>query len=55
LLRARHAGIDLDVRRRALIESAASSAFIRSNLGALLAGDYLTGLGLTAAARNSRR
>jgi 3-hydroxyisobutyrate dehydrogenase len=38
LLLARHAGIDLDVLRQALMDSAASSAFIRSNLGALLAG-----------------
>jgi hypothetical protein len=35
----RHAGIDLDVPGQALKDSAASSAFIRDNLGALLAGD----------------
>jgi 3-hydroxyisobutyrate dehydrogenase len=39
LLLARHAGIDLDVPGQALKDSAASSAFIRDNLGALLAGD----------------
>jgi 3-hydroxyisobutyrate dehydrogenase len=46
LLLARRAGIDLDVLRHALIHSAASSAFIRDDLGALLAGDYLTCFGL---------
>lgn len=46
LLLARRAGIDLDVLRQALMDSAASSAFIRSSLGALLAGDYMTGFGL---------
>jgi 3-hydroxyisobutyrate dehydrogenase len=46
LLLARHAGIDLDVLRQALMDSAASSAFIPDNLGALLAGDYMTGFGL---------
>jgi 3-hydroxyisobutyrate dehydrogenase len=38
--------VDLGVLRRALTDSAVSSAFIRSNLGALLAGDYMTGFGL---------
>jgi 3-hydroxyisobutyrate dehydrogenase len=32
--------------RQALMDSAASSAFIRSSLGALLAGDYMIGFGL---------
>jgi 3-hydroxyisobutyrate dehydrogenase len=42
LLVARRAGIDLDVLRRALQASAASSAFINNDLDALLGGDYLT-------------
>jgi 3-hydroxyisobutyrate dehydrogenase len=42
LLVARRAGIDLDVLRRALQASAASSAFISNDLDALLGGDYLT-------------
>jgi 3-hydroxyisobutyrate dehydrogenase len=46
LLLARRAGLDLDVLRQALMGSAASSAFIRDSLGALLAGDYMTGFGL---------
>jgi 3-hydroxyisobutyrate dehydrogenase len=46
LLLARRSGIDLDVLRHALTDSAASSAFIRDSLGALLAGDYMTGFGL---------
>jgi 3-hydroxyisobutyrate dehydrogenase len=46
LLVARRAGIDLDVLRQALAASAASSAFIREDLGALLDGDYLTSFGL---------
>jgi 3-hydroxyisobutyrate dehydrogenase len=46
LLLARRAGLDLDVLRQALASSAASSAFIRDHLGALLAGDYLTSFGL---------
>jgi 3-hydroxyisobutyrate dehydrogenase len=46
LLLARRAGIDLDVLRHALMHSAASSAFIGHDLGALLAGDYLTSFGL---------
>jgi 3-hydroxyisobutyrate dehydrogenase len=41
LLLASASGIDLDVLRRALAGSAASSAFIASDLGALLDGDYL--------------
>jgi 3-hydroxyisobutyrate dehydrogenase len=46
LLIARRAGIDLDVLRDALASSAASSAFIRGDLGALLDGDYLMSFGL---------
>jgi 3-hydroxyisobutyrate dehydrogenase len=46
LLLARRVGIDLDVLRQALAASAASSAFIREDLGALLEGDYLTSFGL---------
>jgi len=46
LLLARRAGIDLDVLRLALMNSAASSAFISRDLGALLAGDYLASFGL---------
>jgi 3-hydroxyisobutyrate dehydrogenase len=46
LLIARRAGVDLDVMRGALAGSAASSAFIREDLGALLDGDYLTLFGL---------
>jgi 3-hydroxyisobutyrate dehydrogenase len=41
LLLARRAGLDLDVLRRALAGSAASSALIRHDLDALLDGDYL--------------
>lgn len=41
LLLARRAGLDLDVLRRALEGSAASSALIRHDLDALLDGDYL--------------
>ncbi len=46
LLLARRAGIELDVLRQTLATSAASSAFIRDDLGALLDGDYLTSFGL---------
>ncbi len=46
LLLARRTGIDLDVLREALATSAASTAFIRNDLGALLDGDYLTSFGL---------
>lgn len=46
LLLARRAGIGLDVLRRTLATSAASTAFIRDDLGALLDGDYLTSFGL---------
>ncbi len=46
LLVARRAGIDLNVVRQALATSAASTAFIRDDLGALLDGDYLTSFGL---------
>jgi 3-hydroxyisobutyrate dehydrogenase len=49
LLLARRAGIDLDVLRQTLATSAASTAFVRDDLGdlgALLDGDYLTSFGL---------
>ena len=46
LLLARRAGIDLDVLRQTLADSAASSVFIRDDIGALLDGDYLTSFGL---------
>jgi 3-hydroxyisobutyrate dehydrogenase len=46
LLIARSAGLDIDVVRGALTDSAASTAFIRDDLGALLDGDYLTSFGL---------
>lgn len=46
LLLARRAGLDLDVLRQALTGSAASSAFIRRDLGALLNGDYMASFGL---------
>lgn len=46
LLIARRAGIGLDVVRQTLADSAASTAFIRDDLGALLDGDYLTSFGL---------
>lgn len=39
LLLARRAGIDLDVLRQTLATSAASTAFVRDDLGALLDGD----------------
>jgi 3-hydroxyisobutyrate dehydrogenase len=42
---ARRAGIDLDVLRQALAASAASTAFARDDLGALIDGDYLTSFG----------
>jgi 3-hydroxyisobutyrate dehydrogenase len=45
LLLARRAGIDLDVLRQTLATSAASTAFVRDDLGALLDGDYLTSFG----------
>jgi hypothetical protein len=45
-LLARRAGIDLDVLRQMLATSAASTAFVRDDLGALLDGDYLTSFGL---------
>jgi 3-hydroxyisobutyrate dehydrogenase len=41
LLIARRDGLDLDVLREAIASSSASSEFIRSDLDALLAGDYL--------------
>jgi len=46
LLLARRAGIDLDVLRQTLAASAASTAFVRDDLGALLDGGYLTSFGL---------
>ncbi len=46
LLLARRAGIGLDLLRQTLADSAASTAFIRDDLGALLDGDYLTSFGL---------
>jgi 3-hydroxyisobutyrate dehydrogenase len=46
LLLARRAGIGLDVLRQTLADSAASTAFIRDDLGALLDGDYLASFGL---------
>jgi 3-hydroxyisobutyrate dehydrogenase len=42
LLIARRDGLDLDVLREAIASSSASSEFIRSDLDALLGGDYLT-------------
>ena len=45
-LLARRAGIDLDMLRQTLATSAASTAFVRDDLGALLDGDYLTSFGL---------
>jgi 3-hydroxyisobutyrate dehydrogenase len=46
LLVARRAGIDLGALRPALAASAASSAFIRDDLEALLGGDYRRSFGL---------
>jgi 3-hydroxyisobutyrate dehydrogenase len=46
LLLARREGIDLGLMRRTLAGSAASSSFIRDDLGALFDGDYLTSFGL---------
>ncbi|MEU3983389.1 NAD(P)-dependent oxidoreductase [Streptomyces sp. NPDC026672] len=46
LLLGRRAGVDLDVLTETLATSAASSAFIRDDLPALLAGDYLRTFGL---------
>jgi 3-hydroxyisobutyrate dehydrogenase len=46
LLLARRAGLDLDVLRQALAGSAASSVFVRRDLGALLDGDYMASFGL---------
>ena len=46
LLIARRAGIDLNALRPALAASAASSAFIRNDLEALLGGDYRRSFGL---------
>ena len=46
LLLARRAGLDLDELRSTLAASAASSEFVREDLGSLLDGDYLTSFGL---------
>jgi 3-hydroxyisobutyrate dehydrogenase len=46
LLLARRAGLNLDGLRQALGGSAASTAFIRDDLGQLLDGDYLPSFGL---------
>jgi len=46
LLLARREDIDLELMQRALAGSAASSSFIRDDLGALFGGDYLTSFGL---------
>jgi 3-hydroxyisobutyrate dehydrogenase len=46
LLLGHRAGIDLDMLRQALATSAASTAYIRDDLSALLDGDYLTSFGL---------
>jgi 3-hydroxyisobutyrate dehydrogenase len=46
LLLGRRAGIDLGVLRGALSDSAAASEFIRRDLDALLAGDYMTSFGV---------
>jgi 3-hydroxyisobutyrate dehydrogenase len=46
LLLARREGIDLDLMQRTLAGSAASSSFVRHDLGALFDGDYLTSFGL---------
>jgi 3-hydroxyisobutyrate dehydrogenase len=46
LLLGERAGIDLGVLRAALADSAAASRFIRSDLDALFAGDYMTSFGL---------
>jgi 3-hydroxyisobutyrate dehydrogenase len=46
LLLGRRAGIDLGVLRGALSDSTAASEFIRRDLDALLAGDYMTSFGV---------
>jgi 3-hydroxyisobutyrate dehydrogenase len=46
LLLARRAGVDLDALRSALGRSAAASEFVRRDLSALLAGDYLDSFGI---------
>jgi 3-hydroxyisobutyrate dehydrogenase len=46
LLLAKRAGLELDVLRSVLAGSAASSTFVREDLGSLLDGDYLTSFGL---------
>jgi 3-hydroxyisobutyrate dehydrogenase len=45
-LLARREDIDLELMQRALAGSAASSSFIRDDLGALFGGDHLTSFGL---------
>jgi len=46
LLLARRAGIDLDVLRTVIGDSAAASEFVRGDLNALLKGDYLESFGV---------
>jgi 3-hydroxyisobutyrate dehydrogenase len=46
LLLARRSGIDLEVLRSVLGDSAAGSEFVRRDLGALLEGDYLESFGV---------
>ena len=46
LLLGQQAGIDLEVLRHALASSPAASAFIRSDIGLVLRGDYLASFGL---------
>ncbi|MFL6056521.1 MAG: NAD(P)-dependent oxidoreductase [Actinoallomurus sp.] len=46
LLLGRRMGVDLATHRRALADSAAASEFIRRELDALFAGDYMTTFGL---------
>lgn len=46
LLLGRRMGVDLATLRRALADSAAASEFIRRDLDALFAGDYMTTFGL---------
>ncbi len=43
---ARRAGIDLDTLRAALARSSAASEFIRGDLDAVFAGDYMASFGL---------
>jgi 3-hydroxyisobutyrate dehydrogenase len=46
LLLGRRAGVDLALMREVLADSAAGSAFVRHDLDALFAGDYLESFGL---------